>query len=269
MLDLHQKAVLITGASSGIGRACARRFAQAGARLVLAGRDQSRLAETRSLVEPAESIAVSADLASAAGTALVAERALERFGRVDVLINNAGSGAYTASFESSRDDVRRLFEVNLFSVVDLTNRLLPSMRAGSVVVNIGSVAGKVPLPWQTIYSASKFALNGYSDALRMELAGTGVYVVAVCPGYVDTPFASHALSGEIPERVRTGRPFKISAEQCAEAVFQGVRRGARTVYAPWSARMLVWAARLFPAMTYARLAGLHPVGERLARKPSP
>lgn len=266
LLRLRQKVVLVTGASSGIGAACARRFAADGARLVLTARSEGPLSALAESLAPAETLVAPADLTDDDDVRRLAERTIERFGRVDVLINNAGAGAYAPSFECSRGELRRLFELNFFAVVDLTNRLLPWMPRGSVVVNVGSVSGKVPLPWQSLYSASKFALDAYSDALRMELSGSGIDVVAVSPGYVDTPFSDHAISGRIPERIRTGRPFKITPEECAEAIRTGVRRRRRHVVVPAASRLLIWASRWFPSLTHERLAARHPVADRLVRK---
>ncbi len=262
-MDFRDKVVLITGASSGIGEACAGRFAAAGARVVLTARSADKLQKIAARLALPEQAVIPADLAEPADPARLAEQTIRRFGRVDVLLNNAGVGLYTPSLETPPDHVRRLFEVNLFAPIELCRLLLPVMPAGSTVVNVSSIGGKVPLPWQTIYGASKFALNAYSDALRMELHGTGVRVLSVCPGYVDTGFSSHALEGTLAAKIAAGRPFRITPERCAEAIFEGVRKGKRTVVTPRIAWLLVVASRLAPRLVYARMARMNAEPQRV------
>ena len=265
-MDLSGKVIVITGASSGIGRACADRFAAAGGRLLLTARSEDKLKRLQADLAPGQAEIVPADLTAPADIARLADAAIRRFGRVDILINNAGVGLYTPSFLCEPEQARQVFDLNLFAPIELCRRLLPIMPRGATVVNISSITGKVPAPWQTLYSASKFALDGYSGGLRMELAGTGVHVVSVFPGYVDTPFSENAVEGEMPPRVQAGRPFKIAPEQCAEAIFRGVRRRKRSVVTPRAAWLLIWAARLAPGFVYARMARMNPVGSQLERK---
>jgi short-subunit dehydrogenase len=139
------------------------------------------------------------------------------------------------------------------------------MPRGGAVVNISSIAGKVPLPWLTLYSASKYALNAYSDGLRMELCSAGIHVLCVCPGYVDTSFSANVLLGKIPEKVAGQRRFKITAEKCAEEVLEGLRRDKRTVVTPRIGWLLVAAARLIPGVIHARMAGMRSEAGAAAR----
>jgi len=258
-LDLRNKVVLITGASSGIGAACARRFAQEGAVLALAARSEAGLQSVAESLK-AEAETFSFDLSQVDRIGELTDAVLARFGRVDVLVNNAGVGLYLPGHESPPDEVRRLFDLNFGAPAELVRRLVPAMPRGSTIVNVGSIGGKVPLPWQTIYSASKYALHGYSDALRMELSPVGIRVLQVCPGYVGTGFSGHALAGEIPASVRDHRPLKISPEQCAEAIVVGVRKGKRTVVTPRLGWGLVLAARLFPRIVFARMTRMNEAG---------
>ncbi len=125
------------------------------------------------------------------------------------------------------------------------------------MINISSIAGKVPLPWLTLYSASKYALNAYSDGLRVELGQAGIHVLCVCPGYVDTPFRENVLQGEIPEPVARQKLFMITAEQCAEATLDGLRRRKRTIVTPRIGWVLVVLARLLPGFLFARMAKMN------------
>jgi short-subunit dehydrogenase len=260
-VELQGRNVFITGASSGIGRALARAFARQGCRLILTGRSSERLQQTEREAAARESMTISADLSDTSGIAHVCGQAIARFRQVDVLVNCAGVGLYAPSFDSPPDVVRRLFELNVLAPVEVTRQLLPAMPRGSAVVNISSIAGKVPLPWLTLYSASKYALNAYSDGLRMELSAAGVQVLSVCPGYVDTSFSKNVLVGRIPEKVAGQRRFKITAEKCAEEVLEGLRRDKRTVVTPRIGWLLIAAARLFPGIVHARMAGMRTEAE--------
>lgn len=260
-MDLRGKVVLITGASSGIGAACARRFAREGAVLALTARSESDLQALSASLDT-DSAVFPFDLAQVDRITELLDAVLARFGRIDVLVNNAGVGLYRPSHESAPADVRRLFEVNFFAPVELVRRAVPAMAPGSTIVNVSSIGGKVPLPWQTVYTASKYALHAYSDALRMELVNLGIHVLQVCPGYVGTGFASHALAGEIPPSVRDHRPLKITPEQCAEAIVLGVRKGKRTVVVPRMGWGLVLAARLFPQIVFARMTRMNQAGKQ-------
>lgn len=256
-MEVQGKTALITGASSGIGRACAKLFARQGARLILTARSEDKLTEVVREVSPAKAAVIPADLRDPHSLADLCNQAMDRFPAIDILINNAGVGLYAPSFDSPPETVRNLFELNLLAPVELTRRLLPAIPSGGVVVNVSSIAGKVPLPWLTLYSASKYALNAYSDGLRMELAPTGIHVMCVCPGYVETPFRENVLQGRIPEKVAGQRRFMITAEQCAEAILDGLRRGKRTIVTPRIGWLLVGLARLLPHIVYGRMAKMN------------
>jgi len=205
-----------------------------------------------------DSLVVPADLTKSEDVARVAAEALARYGRIDVLVNNAGVGLYLPCWRLEPAQARALMEVNFFAPLELLRRIVPAMqRQGSgTLVNVSSVAGQVSLPWLTLYSASKAALNHLSDGLRVELRGTGIRVVAVCPGYVRTGFPQHVLAGAIPQGVARRRHLTITADQCAEAIVEGVVKGKRTVVTPRLGWLFVWAARLFPATIDGVLAGL-------------
>ena len=252
------KTVIITGASSGIGRALARLLGAEGARLVLTGRSNERLERVASEISPAETTVIPADLCDPGSLDRLCEEVGRQFDRIDVLINNAGVGLYASSHDSSPDTVRRLFELNLIAPVELTRRLSPSIPRGGAIANISSIAGKVPLPWLTLYSASKFALNAFSDGLRMELGKRGIAVLCVCPGYVDTPFRENVLQGKIPEKVAGQSRFMITADECAKAILDGLRKGKRTVVTPRIGWLLVGLARVFPHLLYDRMARMNP-----------
>jgi short-subunit dehydrogenase len=238
------KVVLITGASEGIGAACAHAFRRRGARLSLTARSREKL----EAVGGRDALITPGDLLDPEVRKSVVERTLERYGRVDILVNNAGVGLYTPSWQTPPELARRLFDLNFFAALDLIQRVVPVMlRQGEgVIVNVSSIAGKVTFPWLTLYCATKYALNALGDGLRMELAGTGIRVMTVCPGHVITGFTRNALAGQPPPGV-TGRTWAgITAEQCAEAIVRGVEREARTIVVPRVGWLLVALARVAP-----------------------
>jgi len=232
----------------GIGEACARTFARRGARLILTARSGAVLDQVRRSLEPAEARVIEADLSRPEQVGELADRALACWGRVDVLVNNAAVGVYVPCWDLPPDVARKMMEVNFFAPLELVRRLTPAMRrqGGGTIVNVSSIGGQVALPWLTLYSASKAALNFLSDGMRIELAGSGIRVVSVCPGYVQTGFRDHVLAGRMPAAVAKRRRFTITADQCAEALVRGVERGTRTVVTPRAGWAFVWFARLFP-----------------------
>lgn len=255
-VDLRDKVVLITGGSTGIGEACAHAFARRGARLILTARSADALDRVCRAVAPAGAKAVAADLRRPKNVDALVQRAMACYGRVDVLVNNAGVGLYVPSWQADPAQVRAMMEVNYFAPLGLIRGLVPHMlrSGGGTIVNVSSVAGKVPLPWLSLYSAGKAALNFVSDCLRMELGGTGIRVVAVCPGYVATGFPQHVLSGQIPKAVTNRAYFIITPQQCAEAIVKGVEKGKRTVLIPRTAWLFVAASRVWPGLVHAILA---------------
>jgi short-subunit dehydrogenase len=254
-MRIDGKVVLITGASEGLGAACAAEFARAGAMLSLTARSTEGL---RRAGGP-DALIASGDLTLEATRRSAVERTLDRFGRIDILINNAGVGLYRPSWATPMDEARRLWELNFFAALGMVQLAAPHMRArrGGAIVNVSSVAGKFTLPWLPLYSASKHALASWTESLRMELRADGIHATLVCPGYVRTGFQRHAMGDGPPPRIVEGKRFAITPEDCATAIRRGVERNARTVFAPRSGWLLVAAATLFPGLTESSLAKLN------------
>ena len=253
-MKIDGKVALITGASAGIGAACAAEFARAGAKLSLCARSEEGLRRAGG----GEALITAGDLTDEAVPRRVVERTLERFGAIDILINNAGIGMYIPSWEAPEVEVRRLMELNFFALLGMIRLVTPHMRArrSGTIVNVGSIGGKIVLPWLTVYSASKYAVGALTEGLRMELRRDGIRTMLVCPGYVRTEFQRRAV-GEVPPQMVKGRRFAITAAECATAIRRGVERDARTVMTPRVGWLLVALARLLPRAVEARMARMN------------
>ncbi|MGH9719131.1 MAG: SDR family NAD(P)-dependent oxidoreductase [Bryobacteraceae bacterium] len=254
LMRLDGKVVLITGASGGIGAACAAALRARGARLSLTARSGDKLKQ----VAGPDALFTAGDITDAAVRGRVVERTIERFGAIDVLLNNAGVGLYAPAWKAPLEETRAMFELNVFAPLALTQLAAPHMRGrGGMIVNVGSIAGKVTLPWFTLYSSSKFALGSLSEGLRMELKPQGIQVMLVCPGYVKTQFQENVLGGRPPARLAARRRFAITPEACAEAIVRGIERGARTVLTPRLGWLFVAAARVMPKFVESMMSGMN------------
>ncbi|MDQ6664692.1 MAG: SDR family NAD(P)-dependent oxidoreductase [Acidobacteriota bacterium] len=254
-MKLDGKVVVITGGSEGIGAACAAAFRGRGARLSLTARSGERLAQ----VGGADALTTAGDITLQETRDRVVERTIERFGRIDVLVNNAGMGMYWPSWNPRLEEARQMFELNFFAPLGMIQNVVPHMRRqkSGTIVNVGSIAGKLTVPWLTLYSSTKWAMGSLTNGLRMELKHDGIHAIQVCPGYVNTDFQRHALGTHPPEKVVGGKKFAISAEECAAAIVRGVERDARTVLVPRMGWTVVALSRLFPAIVDSYLAALH------------
>jgi short-subunit dehydrogenase len=255
-MHIRDQVVLITGASQGIGAATALAFAKRGAKLALTARSEDRL---RSLEAPGAFV-VPGDLLEPADRRRVVESTLAHYGRIDILINNAGVGLYAPAYEAPMDQVRTMFELNFFAALEMSQLAGAAMRErrSGAIVNISSIAGKVTLPWFTLYSASKYAVCSLTDGLRTELRPFGVHAMAVFPGYVRTGFQAHVLAGRAPDALAGARNrFAITADECAGAIVRGVERNARTVLTPRAGWLLVAGSRLLPRLVDAQLERMY------------
>ena len=251
-MELENRVAIVTGASEGIGKALAHELVRRGARVVLAARSQEKLEALAAELGSVRALAVPTDVTKAAQLERLVARAVDGFGGVDILVNNAGFGLYGLVEEIDWDHFREMWEVNFFGAVALTRAALPQLRQrGGAVVNISSVAGKIPLPYMAGYCATKFALNAFSDGLRMELARSGVHVLTVCPGRVRTNFheAAYRDGKDLPRIFQQRNPTGVSAERVARATVNALRRGRREVIIPWRLRLAARVQSLLPGFT--------------------
>jgi short-subunit dehydrogenase len=239
---------LVTGASSGIGAAIAERIAaEDGWRLLVSGRDAERLAQTAARTA---ATALCADLTSGDGTRQLVDEALAAAGRVDLLVAGAGIGWAGAFHTMPPHTAARVLSVDLASVVQLVRLVLPHMLAAGQghIVLIGSVAGRLGVRGEAVYSAAKAAVATFADALRCELDGTGVRVTHVVPGVVDTRFFERRGAPYTRSRPRPMPPRKV-----ADAVWDALQQGRYEVYVPRWLRIPVLVRGIAPGL-YHRLA---------------
>lgn len=211
------KVILITGASTGIGAALARELAKRGAKLALAARSEDKLREVANNCP--DSIVVPTDVTNQPACQAMVEKTTAHFGRLDVLVNNAGQ-SMLSRFDEIQDFsiFEKLIQINYLSAVYSTHAALPHLKASNgLVVAVSSVAGKTGIPLRTGYSASKHAMQGFFDSLRIELMGSGVAVSVVSPGFVDTNIREHSLGADgkpLGKNPLAGQKI-MSAEECA------------------------------------------------------
>lgn len=247
------RAVFVTGASSGIGAALARHYAAAGACVGLYARRRDVLdALAASLPDPARVAVYAGDVADAAAVAAAAAAFVDRFGLPDVVIANAGVSRGTLT-EHAEDSAafRRILETNVLGIVHTFQPFVGPMRArrGGALVGVASIAGFRGLPGAGAYSASKAAAITYLESLRVELHGSGVAVVTVCPGYVATP-----MTARNPYRM----PFLMDAAASARSIARAVDRRRRWHVLPWPMRIVGALLRRLPRPVYDRLFARAP-----------
>lgn len=245
---LQNSRVLITGASSGIGRALAIELTRAGARLVLNARRQDRLQAVADQAQAAGGqVALAVGDVTHADDRGAALAAAERhFGGLDILINNAGVSAWGRFDQAGPERLRQIMEVNFFALAEMTRAALPLLARGRdpLVVNIASILGHRGIPLQSEYCASKFAVRGFSEALRAELAKQHVDVLVVSPGSTESELFDHLLEkkGEMPW---TAQP-KTSAALVAREIIRAIERGRHEIVPNRRGKLLVWLNRLCP-----------------------
>lgn len=241
---------IVTGASSGIGRALALELARQGARLVLTSRRTDFLEELKKEIRDwgAEAHVVTGDIVEPEVRQRLLDAAQAELGGLDLLINNAGVGAIGPFAEASEARLRRVMEVNFFAPAELIRGAVPLLRAGNrpMIVNVGSVLGHRAIPKKSEYCASKFALHGLSDSLRTELVHCGIDVLLVSPSTTATEFFDNVLekNADLPWLALGA----MSPEAVARKAVKAIRRGRHEIILTPGGKLLVWFDRLCPPL---------------------
>lgn len=245
-MSFRGKTVVITGASSGIGAASCIEFAKGGANLALVARRKEKLEELeKTLAEFGISTLVcECDVSDKTQVEKMSVQVMEKFGRVDVLVNNAGFAIYGAVSDLTIEEIESQMQTNYFGMVYCTKRFLPKMleQKSGHIVNVASVAASFGLPGIASYCASKFAMLGFSEGLKHELKGTGVGVTVVSPIMVKTSFFDHLSFKHMPKY----SPTALSAKTVAKAIVSAANSPRLEIIVPPAVRCAVWIKQTFP-----------------------
>ena len=233
---MDKKIMIITGASRGLGKAIALKFMQEG---------HSVIGFSRNEPDYPLSLWVKGDITEPDSRKLLFEECLQKFGRVDILINNAGRGHYETWEKTTIEDVKELFNTNFISMFAMTQMFIPELtKTKGTIINTSSVAGKLSVPCMGLYCATKYAVNAFSDSLRIELKPKGIRVLNLIVGRVNTGFSNHALGNKRPPVTPgAGKP-----EILAEKVYTAYIKGKKEIVYPCWYPLFMAFARLFPAV---------------------
>ena len=253
---IENRRAIVTGASSGIGRAVALELARDGAGVVIVARREDRLRELadqiKTLGRPVE--IVTGDITDPATRQRAIDAAQTKLGGLDILVNNAGVGA-TGLFENaSPDRIRKIMETNFFSLVEMTRLALPLLKQGTtpILVNISSILGRRGVPYNCEYAASKFAVSGFSESLRTELIRHGIDVLVVSPGTTETEFFDSVIDSAGKPNWPEHKP--VSAAEVARQIVRAIRLGRHEIIPYRWGRVLCWLNRLSPRLVDAIMA---------------
>jgi short-subunit dehydrogenase len=248
------KVIWITGASSGIGEALVIELANLGARIILSARDEMRLnVVARKINLPELDVLVLPfDLKNTSNASGLAAQVINKFGRIDILINNGGLSQRSSAIDTNEAIERELMEVNYFSAVNLTKAVVPYMirqKQGQMVV-ISSIAGKFGFYLRSSYSAAKHALHGYFESFRLETQHLGIKTLLVCPGKIKTNISYNAVAkdGEKHNRLDPSHEKAMSAKQCASLIIDAILKGKEEIFVGGKELKAVTLKRFFPKL---------------------
>lgn len=244
-----EKVVLITGGSSGIGKALATQLLQHGALVAVCARDAVKLEDLRKLNQANNLFLFSADVSNEIDCKGFVDAVLKHWGRIDILINNAGISMRALFSEVDLDVLRRSMDINFWGTVYCTKYVLPEIvKSKGIIVGISSIAGYKGLPCRTGYSASKFAMQGFLEALRIELLPDHVHVMWVSPGFVASNIRNTALNaqGGTQQETPLDEGKLMSAETCATLILAAMLKRKRTLVMTLQGKLTVWMNKWFP-----------------------
>lgn len=247
---MQKKVVIITGASSGIGKALAEKYAAEGWNLVLAARREERLLELKSSLNETKVLTVKTDVTSEADCKNLIDRTIEKFGQIDVLINNAGISMRALFNQTELDVIRTVMDVNYWGTVYCTRFALPwLLQSKGSLVGVISVGGYIGLPGRSGYSASKFAVRGFLQTIRVENLKTGLHVLIAAPGFTSSEIRKSALLANGQKQGETPRNENnmMSAEECAAHIYKAVQKRKRELVLTFAeGKLTVFLSKFFP-----------------------
>ena len=245
-MDFKNKVVLITGASSGIGKQTAIEFAKLGSNIILVARTKNKLEQVENQLKQFNVITLvcPCDVSKKEQVENMSKIVLKKFNSVDILINNAGFAIYGSVFDLSIDEIKSQMETNYFGMIYCTKLFLPLMikQKSGHIVNVASVAASFGLPGIASYCASKFAMLGFSEGLKHELSGTGVGLTVVSPIMVKTEFFDHPSFEKIPKY----SPTSLNPKTVAKAIVKAANSSKLEIITPSVVRVAVWIKHTFP-----------------------
>jgi len=254
MASLEGKVVIITGASSGFGAAASKLFSEEGCKVVLAARRLKRLEEMAEEIraQGGDALPISTDVTQHEQIQAMVESTLEKYGRIDVLFNNAGFGRldWFETFDPIKD-IRTQINVDLLGVIWMARAVLPRMyeQGSGHIINMCSIAGWAAPPLYTVYSAAKFGVRGFSEALRRETKPLGVEVSVVYPGSASTEFQKHVGDNEAKKRFTSPEWLKVTPEEVARGAVDLAKRPRRSLFLPWIMGLSVFFNSHFPRIS--------------------
>nr|WP_297347296.1 SDR family NAD(P)-dependent oxidoreductase [uncultured Glaciecola sp.] len=263
MKQYSEQVAVITGAASGIGKALALKLADQGCHLALADKDFDGLEKLQQQIEAkgVECFIVSLDVSDNAAFIEFAQQTNDKFNRIDMLFNNAGVSLIDSVENQTLDDFHWLMNINFWGVVHGTNAFIPYLKASpsAHIVNISSLFGLLSLPLQSAYNSSKFAVRGFTEALKMEMAGTNLAVHCVHPGGIKTNITNNAkvTTNVVPKSeliANFNKIAKTTAEQAADIILAGIAKKQRRILVGGDAKLLDLVARWFPS-SYEKILG--------------
>lgn len=260
---MKNKVVIITGGSSGIGRACAFAFGKAGAKIVITGRDANKLEEVSDGLANmgVETLALIADVSNERNSEILVEQTIHRFGRIDILINNAGI-SMRALFEDLEMKVfKKVMDINFYGTVYATKYCLPHiLETKGSIVGISSINGYRGTPARTAYTASKYAMQGFLESLRTEVMNRGVHVLVACPGFTSSNIRNAALvaDGSVQGESPREEDKMMSAEEVADEILKATKKRKRDIVLTTQGKLAVflnkWAPGFMDKVVYNHMA---------------
>ncbi|MFN3997605.1 SDR family oxidoreductase [Algoriphagus sp.] len=262
-MKLKDKVVIITGATSGIGEACALTFGKEGAKIVITGRNQEKLDQSSKQLKSIgiEVLAVLADAGSEADNRRMADEAIKAFGRIDILINNAGISMRALFQDLDLEVFRKVMDTNFWGTVYATKFCLPEiLKSKGSIIGISSINGFRGTPARTAYTASKFAMNGFFESLRTEVMNQGVHIMVAAPGFTASNIRNNALTahGEAQGASPRDEGKMMTAEEVAEEILKATMKRKRDLVLTTQGKLAVffnkWAPKFMDGVVYREMA---------------